>query len=59
MFRLALVFVTVVCIAGCMIGPNYQRPPVDTPASFRFQSKETAETANTSWWKQFNDPVLR
>jgi outer membrane protein, multidrug efflux system len=58
MFRLGVVFIAVVCMAGCMIGPNYQRPSVDAPESFRFQPKETAETANTTWWKQFNDPVL-
>jgi hypothetical protein len=28
------------------------------PAAFRFEPKAVAETANTAWWKQFNDPVL-
>ena len=45
-------------LAGCMIGPNYARPKVDAPADFRFEPKATAETANTEWWKQFDDPVL-
>jgi multidrug efflux system outer membrane protein len=41
-----------------MTGPDYKRPQVGTPQSFRYEPKEVAETANTEWWKQFNDPVL-
>jgi len=44
--------------AGCMMGPDYTRPKFDTPASFRFEAKSAAETADTEWWKQFGDPVL-
>jgi len=47
-----------ICLAGCMMGPDYKRPTIDTPMSFRYEPKEVAETANTDWWKQFNDPVL-
>jgi multidrug efflux system outer membrane protein len=45
-------------LSGCMMGPNYQRPSVDTPATFRFDDPHAADTANTEWWKQFGDPVL-
>ena len=45
-------------LAGCMVGPDYTRPQVDTPAAFRFEPKAVADTANTEWWKQFGDPVL-
>ena len=45
-------------VSGCMMGPDYTRPPVDAPAAFRFEPKTVAETANTEWWKQFGDPVL-
>ena len=44
--------------AGCTMGPDYVRPPVDAPASFRFEPQAAADTANTAWWKQFGDPVL-
>ncbi len=47
-----------ICVAGCMVGPDYKRPLIDTPQSFRYEPKDVAETANTEWWKQFNDPVL-
>ncbi|MBI5967856.1 MAG: efflux transporter outer membrane subunit, partial [Deltaproteobacteria bacterium] len=43
---------------GCMIGPNYQRPSVETPPSWRFEEKEAKEVSNTAWWEQFDDPVL-
>ncbi|HXX58432.1 MAG TPA: efflux transporter outer membrane subunit [Thermodesulfovibrionales bacterium] len=44
--------------SGCMVGPNYQRPQVDTPQTWRFEDKEAKDVANTAWWEQFNDPVL-
>jgi multidrug efflux system outer membrane protein len=40
------------------MGPDYVRQPVDAPASFRFEPRDAADTANTAWWKQFGDPVL-
>jgi len=45
-------------LGGCMVGPNYQRPAVETPPSWRFEDKEARDAANTAWWKQFQDPVL-
>jgi multidrug efflux system outer membrane protein len=45
-------------LAACTLGPDYARPPVDAPAQFRFEAKETADAANLEWWKQFGDPVL-
>jgi multidrug efflux system outer membrane protein len=45
-------------LSGCMMGPNYQRPEVDTPQTWRFEDKEAKDAANTAWWEQFNDPVL-
>ena len=43
---------------GCMMGPDYRRPTVETPASWRFEVKEVREIGNTAWWEQFEDPVL-
>ena len=48
----------VLLLAGCAVGPDYKRPAVDTPQSFRFEDKEAKDLANTAWWEQFNDPVL-
>lgn len=48
----------IVLIAGCTVGPNYTRPELDVPAAYVYQDQEAKNTANTQWWKQFNDPVL-
>jgi multidrug efflux system outer membrane protein len=45
-------------LASCMVGPDYKRPAIDAPASFRFEPAAVAQTANTEWWRQFGDPVL-
>ncbi len=47
-----------VLLAGCMLGPDYRRPAVESPQSFRFEEKDARDTANTDWWKEFQDPVL-
>jgi multidrug efflux system outer membrane protein len=52
--------VTLLCLilGGCMVGPDYRRPVVVTPQSWRFGEKEAKELTDTAWWEQFNDPVL-
>jgi multidrug efflux system outer membrane protein len=45
-------------LAGCAVGPDYRRPMVDTPASWRIEEREAKDVANTAWWQQFDDPVL-
>ncbi len=44
--------------AGCVVGPDYQRPQVDAPQAFRFEPADTAAVADVEWWKQFGDPTL-
>jgi len=57
--RKILFFLSLILLASsCMVGPNYQRPEVDTPQTWRFEEKEAKDAANTAWWEQFNDPVL-
>ena len=45
-------------LSGCLLGPDYVRPTVDTPATYRFNAGEATEVANAAWWEQFQDPVL-
>lgn len=58
MRRLAAPLVATVLVAGCVVGPDYTRPKIDAPAAFIYAPKDAADTANTTWWKQFDDPVL-
>lgn len=45
-------------LGGCLLGPDYVRPTIETPSTYRFASGEAVEVANTAWWEQFQDPVL-
>ncbi|MBK4738469.1 efflux transporter outer membrane subunit [Noviherbaspirillum pedocola] len=45
-------------LAACAVGPDYRRPELQAPASFRFEDKQAQDLANTPWWNQFDDDVL-
>jgi multidrug efflux system outer membrane protein len=45
-------------LTGCMVGPNFQRPVIETPDRFRFSDAEYEEVVNLNWWELFNDPAL-
>ncbi|MBK5356626.1 efflux transporter outer membrane subunit [Pseudomonas sp. TH41] len=45
-------------LVGCMVGPDYQHPEIQTPAAYRYADKEAKNLSNTLWWEQFQDPVL-
>ena len=46
--------------AGCALGPNYKRPPVPVPPTWRDLPVAEAESlANTPWWTVFDDPQLQ
>jgi len=57
MKKTIILFVAVV-LSGCMVGPDYKRPTLDMPQSWRFEDAAAKDTANTAWWGQFDDPVL-
>ena len=44
--------------SGCMVGPDYVRPQVETPPAWRLSEQVANDLANTAWWQQFDDPVL-
>ncbi len=52
-------------LSGCMVGPNYHRPAVQSPAAFRDLSEnpqlqsQTASYADLPWWQVFQDPQLQ
>jgi outer membrane protein, multidrug efflux system len=57
-------FVSVVLVAalisGCAIGPNYKRPAVAEPPTFRGQATaEASSFADAPWWETFQDPTLK
>lgn len=58
MRRLLLVMLLALPLSGCMIGPDYFRPTVETPPAWRLTEQNAKDLANTAWWEQFGDPVL-
>ena len=58
MLRTAVAVAAFVALAGCKVGPDYVRPEVDAPAAFRYEVSNAPDLVNTSWWQQFDDPVL-
>jgi outer membrane protein, multidrug efflux system len=46
--------------AGCALGPNYARPAVPAPPTWReIPVAEAQSLANTAWWELFDDPQLQ
>ncbi len=58
MRQLAFAAALAALVAGCVVGPNYERPKTDAPDKWRIDYPQAADVANTRWWEQFGDPVL-
>lgn len=55
-------------LAGCAVGPNYERPAIDTPAVYRGEgtsgpapqsTRSTRSLGDEKWSEVFQDPVLQ
>jgi multidrug efflux system outer membrane protein len=50
----------VTLFGGCAIGPDYKRPVVADPQTFRgLATSEAASLADLPWWEVFQDPILK
>ena len=60
--RRLILSILVTLLPGCMVGPDYRRPAVETPGAWRSggeeQRKASLALADTRWWEQLGDPVL-
>ena len=51
-------------LGGCMVGPDYHRPPVAVPTQYKVLPGWTAATPDAAavpkgdWWSGFDDPLL-
>ena len=45
-------------LSACTVGPDYRRPDVEIPATWRLRSTEARQISNVAWWDQFRDPTL-
>jgi NodT family efflux transporter outer membrane factor (OMF) lipoprotein len=60
---LTLALMAATALSACAVGPNYKRPPVETPAQFKevagWQPAVPQDTVDRGdWWSVFNDPTL-
>src|SRR5258708_18298220 len=50
-------------LAGCMVGPDYQRPAIDAPGVYRVDGQASIASSESlgdeKWWEVFQDPVLQ
>ncbi len=62
MTRLLVISLWTFMLGGCALGPDYERPPVAEPDSFRMQQDATLEEvslADLGWWELFQDENLQ
>ena len=58
-FVRTLVLAASIGVAGCFtVGPDYKRPAVAVPTTWRIDLPKAQHVANTTWWQAFGDPVL-
>src|ERR1041385_3163989 len=60
--RLLLIMLSLLA-ASCAVGPDYKRPAIPTPASFRspepLAEPQAASFADSKWFEVFQDPELQ
>ncbi len=49
-----------VALAGCALGPNFERPTSAVPAAYEASQTAAADSRllSSTWWESFNDPLL-
>ena len=61
----ALLLMATMIMSACTVGPNYRRPIVQSPTSFRGADEAAQSTAQAAsladlhWWEVFHDPQLQ
>nr|WP_274609953.1 efflux transporter outer membrane subunit [Pseudomonas sp. TH41] len=59
-----VVFILAVVLSGCMVGPDYQKPAIELPMSFKEGIQWQRAVANpqgaldSQWWLDYHDPML-
>ena len=57
----SIIIISLVLLAGCMVGPKYQKPVVTSPEQYRdSQYSKAGDTVSyLAWWDMFKDPALQ
>ena len=62
LIRVLVISLYLFMLGACTLGPDYERPPVAEPDSFRMQQGPTLEEvslADLGWWELFQDENLQ
>jgi multidrug efflux system outer membrane protein len=59
MSRRSLITVAILCISGCKLGPDFERPEVEQPVEYRQPTESGESIANLGWWEIFDDEYLQ
>ena len=61
MQRTFLIVGLTAALSGCMVGPNYKRPVIASPAQFRASDPQAAQASlgEVKWFDLFQDDILR
>jgi multidrug efflux system outer membrane protein len=51
-------FLMLIGLSGCMLGPDFQKPQYSGPERYRFDTAGITTTVNLRWWELMDDPVL-
>jgi outer membrane protein, multidrug efflux system len=61
-FRIIASTLLALMLTGCAVGPNYKRPAITTPQTFRgapSAAPATISFGDEKWWEVFQDPQLQ
>src|SRR5262245_59158187 len=56
--RLLLAAVTATLIAGCTLGPAYERPAAELPAAYQGKPEKGLSAVGDRWWTLYSDQGL-
>jgi len=57
-FKYIGIFLLLLSISSCKVGPNYQKPEIASPEIFKYENKKIDSIIDLKWWEVFQDPVL-
>ena len=57
--RVLASLLTMLALVGCALGPDYERPAVPLPETWRTPADDARSLADLDWWDLFQDESLR
>jgi outer membrane protein, multidrug efflux system len=54
-----IIFLLLLTVSGCLMGPKYEKPVVNTRGNFKYDSIKVDTVIDLKWWELFNDSELK